>query len=193
MRAYVGLGSNLDHPAGQLRRALAEMRLLPATRLLKHSRFYHNPAQDFPGQTPQPDYLNAVAVLDTRLTPERLLRWLQKLEARHLRVRLRRWGPRTLDLDLLVYGALRRRHRRLILPHPRLHERAFVLYPLAEVENTLVIPGRGRLALLCTRCNPLKFAQELRSCKIHLTFSIGYGRSLSYGFPTKSTSYNSTA
>ena len=152
MRAYIGLGSNLDCPVAQIRRAFVEITQLPGSRLVGSSRLYRNPAMDFPGQPSQPDYVNAVVVLDTHLPPQTLLRLLLKLEFRHQRVRQRRWGPRTLDLDLLLYGNLHLHRHNLTLPHPGLHMRAFVLYPLAEWAPNLVIPGRSRLSRLLTRC-----------------------------------------
>ncbi|CAK0781657.1 2-amino-4-hydroxy-6-hydroxymethyldihydropteridinediphosphokinase [Gammaproteobacteria bacterium] len=152
MRAYVGLGSNLDCPPAQIRRALAELAQLPGSRLIGNSRFYRNPPMELPGQPEQPDYVNAVAVLDTRLPPHILLHLLLTLENRHQRVRQRRWGSRTLDLDLLLYGPLRLNRHKLTLPHPGLHLRPFVLYPLAELAPNLVIPGRGRLVQLLACC-----------------------------------------
>ncbi|CAK0769906.1 2-amino-4-hydroxy-6-hydroxymethyldihydropteridinediphosphokinase [Gammaproteobacteria bacterium] len=172
MRAYVGLGSNLDDPTAQVRRALVELLRLPASRLAGSSRLYRNLAMDLPGQPVQPDYVNAVAALDTRLPPQVLLRLLLKLELRHQRVRQRRWGPRTLDLDLLLYGNLRLRRYGLTLPHPGLHLRVFVLYPLAELAPHLVIPGRGRLSPLLTHrtrrgLHPLPLWQKRDSIPVH--------------------------
>ena len=148
--AYVGLGSNLDEPVQQVRRALQELDRLPATRCVRHSALYHTRPL---GPQDQPDYINAVAQLATGLAPEPLLDALQSLEQRHRRVRQGpRWGPRTLDLDLLLYDTLQMSTERLILPHPELTRRAFVLLPLAEVApRTLKIPGCGMLAHWCDR------------------------------------------
>ncbi|MBU6510338.1 MAG: 2-amino-4-hydroxy-6-hydroxymethyldihydropteridine diphosphokinase [Gammaproteobacteria bacterium] len=149
--AYIGLGSNLDNPAAQLRRALAELTALPDTRELKHSRLYLSKPL---GPQHQPDYLNAVAALQTRLEPLVLMRQLQGVERQHGRRRSaeNRWGPRTLDLDLLVYGNLSLQTPELTLPHPELQKRSFVLYPLAELVPELVIPGHGTVRQLRERC-----------------------------------------
>ena len=159
MRAYIGLGSNLDRPALQIRRAIRALAQLPGSRLAGVSRRYRNPAMDLPmhaggHHVQQPDYVNAVAALDTRLSPYALLRRLQTLEQRHQRVRQRRWGPRTLDLDLLLHGPLRLKQRKLTVPHPGLHKRAFVLYPLRELAPALVIPARGAIPRLTARLAP---------------------------------------
>lgn len=147
--AYVGLGSNLEQPEGQLRRALDELSRLPGTRLSAHSGLYRNPPM---GPVPQPDYVNAVAALETILAPLELLDRLQAVEQAHGRVRIERWGPRTLDLDLLLYAERIIDEPRLQVPHPGLHERPFVLYPLAEIAPQLTIPGRGALAEWLERC-----------------------------------------
>ena len=148
MKAYIGLGANLGDPRSTLRSALRGLNRLPGTRCLRCSRFYLNPPL---GPQDQNHYTNAVAELETGLAPAQLLAWLLELERRHGRVRERRWGPRTLDLDLLLVDALRLHTARLTLPHPRLHQRAFVLYPLAELEPRLSIPGRGALSYWLTR------------------------------------------
>ncbi|MGD8379437.1 MAG: 2-amino-4-hydroxy-6-hydroxymethyldihydropteridine diphosphokinase [Gammaproteobacteria bacterium] len=141
-RAFVGLGSNLDDPAGHIRRAARELDDLTATRLVDVSSLYGSRPM---GPSDQPDYVNAVAEVATGLAPLALLDALQELERHHRRVRVRRWGPRTLDLDLLVYADLQMRAERLTLPHPGLHERNFVLYPLAELAPDLHVPGKGRV------------------------------------------------
>lgn len=148
VRAYIGLGSNLDNPAEQLRRALTALVRLPQTRLAGCSRFYRSAPL---GPQDQPDYVNAVAALDTELAPEALLDALQAIEAAQGRVRLRRWGPRTLDLDLLLYGDDILATPRLTVPHPGLAERNFVLHPLAELAPDLVLPDGRRLAALLTQ------------------------------------------
>ena len=155
MKAYIGLGANLGDPQRTLRSALRGLDDVPGTRCLRSSRFYLNPPL---GPQNQNYYTNAVAELETGLDPMQLLAWLQDLERRHGRVRGRRWGPRTLDLDLLLAGGLKRRTVRLTLPHPRLHQRAFVLYPLAELAPQLAIPGRGALSYWLTRAS----SQNLR-------------------------------
>lgn len=148
--AYIGLGSNLNDPVRQVKTALAELGALPGCRLEAASRLYRNPPM---GPADQPDYVNAVACLNTRLTPRALLEALQGIERAHGRVRgPERWGPRSLDLDLLLYGQAVIREPDLVVPHPGLHERPFVLYPLREIAPQLEIPGLGTLQALCSRC-----------------------------------------
>lgn len=149
VQAYVGLGSNLEQPEEQLLRALDELSRLPGTRLSASSGLYRNPPM---GPVPQPDYVNAVAALETGLSPLELLDGLQAIEQAHGRVRIERWGPRTLDLDLLLYAERVIDEPRLQVPHPGLHERPFVLYPLAEIAPGLIIPGRGSLAEWLAQC-----------------------------------------
>ena len=149
VRACVALGSNLDDPVGQVRRAFAELAALPGTRLVGRSR----PYRTAPVGPPQPDYVNAVAVLDTALDAEALFYGLLAIEAAHGRLRTERWGPRTLDLDLLVYGDAVIDTQRLTVPHPQLARRPFVLVPLAEVAGDLIVPGLGRVTDLCAACS----------------------------------------
>jgi 2-amino-4-hydroxy-6-hydroxymethyldihydropteridine diphosphokinase len=146
MPAYVGLGSNLDDPPMQLATALQALAELPDTRLVAVSGHYRNPPM---GPRDQPDYLNAVAGLLTRLAPQALLAALQGIEDEQGRRREGpRWGPRTLDLDLLAYGNVRLESAALTLPHPGLCSRPFVLVPLAEVAPGLHLPdGRSVAAL----------------------------------------------
>ena len=140
--AYVGLGSNLEDPVRQVQRGFEELARLTGTRLLKQSSFYRTAPV---GKADQPDFVNAVALLQTTLAPADLLGHLLAIEARHGRVRAERNGPRTLDLDLLLFGDQIVRATGLEIPHPRMHERAFVLLPLAEVSPDAVIPGHGRV------------------------------------------------
>jgi 2-amino-4-hydroxy-6-hydroxymethyldihydropteridine diphosphokinase len=140
--AYVGLGSNLEHPRRQLARALRQLARLPRTRLAGASHNYLS--APIGCAEPQPDYVNAVAVLRTALPPRSLLARLTAIEQRHGREsRAERNTPRTLDLDLLLYGRRRLAQPALTIPHPRMHERAFVLGPLVEVAPAATIPGRG--------------------------------------------------
>ncbi|MBS9405199.1 2-amino-4-hydroxy-6-hydroxymethyldihydropteridine diphosphokinase [Halomonas sp. TRM85114] len=140
-RAWIGLGSNLDDPGGHVKRALEELEHLPLTRRLAASTCYVSRPI---GPADQPDFVNAVATVATRLSPLALLDQLQALEQRHGRVRQRHWGPRTLDLDLLLFADYRLAWPRLTLPHPELAHRAFVLLPLAEVAPELRLPdGRS--------------------------------------------------
>lgn len=148
VRAYVGLGSNLDDPAGQIRAGIRALDRLPLTRLAAVSALYANPPM---GPQDQPDYINAVAGLDTALDPLLLLDALLAVEARQGRRRGRRWGPRRLDLDLLLWGDERLQLPRLTVPHPGLHERPFVLYPLAELAPSLEVPGLGPVEALKAR------------------------------------------
>ncbi|MDE2139401.1 MAG: 2-amino-4-hydroxy-6-hydroxymethyldihydropteridine diphosphokinase [Gammaproteobacteria bacterium] len=150
--AYIGLGANLNDPAAQLRAAFAELAQLPDTRVTSQSRCYLSKPL---GPKDQPDYLNAVAALETRLGPQALMRHLLAIEARHGRQRSpdSRWGARSLDLDLLVYDALVLHTGELTLPHPELHKRSFVLYPLAELAPDLVIPGHGPVRVLREHCS----------------------------------------
>jgi 2-amino-4-hydroxy-6-hydroxymethyldihydropteridine diphosphokinase len=146
--AYVGLGSNLDDPAAQLRTALDALARLPRTRLVASSAFYLNPPLGPPGQ---PDFVNAVAGLLTTLPAAELLAAMQAIEDAHGRRRDGpRWGPRTLDLDLLLYGDMQLESDHLVLPHPGLASRAFVLVPLLEVAPGLRLPGGMLLARLAS-------------------------------------------
>ncbi|MES9852528.1 MAG: 2-amino-4-hydroxy-6-hydroxymethyldihydropteridine diphosphokinase [Candidatus Thiodiazotropha sp. L084R] len=141
--AYVGLGSNLDNPKRQVETALAELAKLNDTYLERHSSLYRSKPV---GPQDQPDFINAVARLSTTLEPEALLDALQALEQSHHRIRGERWGPRSLDLDLLLYGNQVINTPRLKVPHPEIAKRSFVLLPLKEISPTdLSIPGVGAL------------------------------------------------
>lgn len=144
--AYVGLGSNLNGPTGQLDSALDLLAAIPGTRLVARSSLYRSAPL---GGIEQPDYVNAVAALLTRLTARPLLDALQQIEKRRGRERGGvRWGPRVLDLDLLVHGSHQIEEPGLTIPHPGIAERNFVLLPLFEVAPDLVIPGLGRVAAI---------------------------------------------
>lgn len=136
--AYIGLGSNLTDPVRQIEQALAELDGLPLTRRVARSPLYRSRPV---GPQDQPDFVNAVASIVTRLSPLALLDQLQALEQRHRRVRQRHWGPRTLDLDLLLFADRHLASARLILPHPALLERAFVMIPLADIAPGLMLDG----------------------------------------------------
>lgn len=135
--AYVGLGSNLDDPVSHVETAFEELDRLPHTRLVKRSSLHRTAPV---GYANQPDFINAVAQLETGLPAERLLEELQGLEARHGRIRSFPNAPRTLDLDLLLYGRLVLNTEHLTVPHPRMREREFVLAPLREIAPDLEIP-----------------------------------------------------
>lgn len=141
-QAYVGLGSNLGNPSAQLEAACRALDATPGVRVAKVSSHYRTAPW---GRVDQPDFVNAVALLEASLAPEALLAELMRIEAAAGRRRELRWGPRTLDLDLLLYGERRIDTPALQLPHPRLQERAFVLVPLAEIAPALEIPGVGRV------------------------------------------------
>lgn len=143
--AYIGLGSNLEDPINQVRTAFEELDSIELTRLIKHSSIYRSDPVGPPGQ---PDYINAVAEIETQLAPMPLLRALQTIEQDHRRVRLERWGPRTLDLDLLVYADQQINEPDLIVPHIMIAERSFVLYPLSEIAPDLKIPGLAPMSEL---------------------------------------------
>lgn len=146
-RAWIGLGSNLGEPLLQIAAARRQLALLPQTQLVAFSRCY----QSLPwGDPDQPDFINAVAAVDTTLRPQELLAELLAIEVRQGRERsaARRNGPRTLDLDLLLYADLELASPGLVLPHPRIAERPFVLLPLAEIAPDLVIPGVGPIRSL---------------------------------------------
>ncbi|MET0120893.1 MAG: 2-amino-4-hydroxy-6-hydroxymethyldihydropteridine diphosphokinase [Candidatus Thiodiazotropha sp. 6PLUC9] len=141
--AYIGLGSNLDLPRRQVERALAELARLDGAHLDGHSSLYRSQPV---GPQDQPDFINAVARLSTTLEAEILLDALQALEQSHHRIRGERWGPRSLDLDLLLYGDQIIKTHRLKVPHPEIARRSFVLLPLKEIApEDLYIPGVGTL------------------------------------------------
>lgn len=148
-RVFVGLGSNLSEPQQQLCSALAAMAKIPGTELLRRSGFYRS-APVGPGE--QPDYVNAAAELDTELPPLVLLDHLQSIENAQGRERRVRWGARTLDLDILLFGRQRIDEPRLQVPHPRIAERNFVLQPLMELEPELELPSGESIAALLQRC-----------------------------------------
>jgi len=141
--AYVALGANLGDPAATVRAAFGALANLPESRVVHGSSLYRTAPV---GITEQPEFINAVAQLETTLAPETLLDALFDIELRFGRIRADKNGPRTLDLDLLLYNDQFLELPRLTLPHPRLHLRAFVLHPLAEIAPDLLIPGRGSIA-----------------------------------------------
>lgn len=146
--AYVALGANLDDPRSQILQALGELDGIPESRVVSRSSLYRTAPV---GNPDQPDFINAVARLDTALDARPLLDALLELEGRHGRRRSVPNAPRTLDLDLLLYADRVFHEAGLTLPHPRLHERAFVLAPLAEIAPDAIVPGRGRVADLLDR------------------------------------------
>ncbi len=141
MRAYIGVGSNLGDRAAAIDAAIEALAATPGLRVTATSRVRET---DPVGLTGQPRFLNAVIEVETRLSPAALLKRLLAIEDRLGRVRTTRWGPRIIDLDLLLHGSRVVKTKSLTLPHPRLAERAFVLEPLAELRPDLKVPGTGR-------------------------------------------------
>ena len=160
VRGYIGLGANLAQPLAQLQQAVAALRLLPASQLVAVSSFYGSKPM---GPQDQPDYVNAVAALDTELSAEALLDALQQIEQQQGRQRKdERWGPRTLDLDILLYGDDIINSERLTVPHYGLKQREFVLYPLAEIAPNLRLPDGSVLSSLLQQV-PLNGLQKRHS------------------------------
>lgn len=147
--AFIALGANLEDPLTQIRNAFDELDALPKTKLITRSSLYRSAPV---GNVNQPDFINAVAKLETALTPRELLAELLEIERRHGRRREFLNAPRTLDLDLLLYGDLIHYEHGLTIPHPRMHQRAFVLSPLHEIAPDSVIPGIGSVADLLAAC-----------------------------------------
>ncbi|MGL4268200.1 MAG: 2-amino-4-hydroxy-6-hydroxymethyldihydropteridine diphosphokinase [Plesiomonas sp.] len=143
IRTYIAIGSNLVEPVQQARSAIQALAALPDSRLVAVSGLYRSKPM---GPQDQPDYINAVAALDTQLAPLALLDATQQIELHHGRVRkAERWGPRTLDLDILLYGDQQIDHPNLTIPHYGMRSREFVLYPLAEIAPTLILPDGSTL------------------------------------------------
>jgi 2-amino-4-hydroxy-6-hydroxymethyldihydropteridine diphosphokinase len=150
LTAYIGLGSNLDSPVAQIKSARLAINTLGNVKELAFSSLYASTPM---GPQDQPDYVNAVMAVATSLSPLDLLHALQAIELEHGRVRgVQRWGARTLDLDLLLYGDQQIDTPELTVPHKGIAERAFVLYPLSERDSDLTIPGKGKLSDLLTHC-----------------------------------------
>lgn len=149
VRCYIGLGSNLDNPLQHVEQAFSELAELEHCRLVNASPIYRSAPV---GPQDQPDFINAVAEIETTLEAHKLLDQLQGLEQKHQRVRERHWGPRTLDLDLLLYGNSQIYTERLCVPHAFMHERSFVLYPLADIAPDLIMPNDETLSSLLVAC-----------------------------------------
>jgi 2-amino-4-hydroxy-6-hydroxymethyldihydropteridine diphosphokinase len=147
--AFVGLGANLGEPASQVQQAFIELDAIPHTRVVRTSSLYRSEPV---GYAEQPRFVNAVAQVETGLPAERLLAELQAIEARHGRSRSFANAPRTLDLDLLLFADAVLDVPGLKIPHPRMHERAFVLAPLLEIAPQSRIPGRGEVKKLLEQC-----------------------------------------
>lgn len=138
--AFIALGANLDRPEGQIEAGIRELAALPQTRVVRRSSLYRSAPV---GYHDQPDFINAVVQIETGLEPRELLEALLAIEHRHGRVRDFPNAPRTLDLDIVLYGSLVLHEHGLTIPHPRMHERAFVVVPLAEIAPDAPVPGRG--------------------------------------------------
>ncbi len=149
VQAFIALGSNLEDPTIQIQQAFNELNKLPNTRLIKRSSLYKTAPM---GRVDQPDFINAVAQIETSETPHDLLSALLAIEHQHKRVRHEINAPRTLDLDILMYDDLQCRDTGLTLPHPRISQRAFVLQPLVEICPDCSIPGLGNAINLLASC-----------------------------------------
>jgi 2-amino-4-hydroxy-6-hydroxymethyldihydropteridine diphosphokinase len=148
---YIGLGSNIEGPRDQVIQAISELAELPSSTLSKTSSLYQSKPL---GLQDQPDFINAVAELETSLSVRKLLSYLQEIESNHHRSREIHWGPRTLDLDILLYDAVEIDNADLKIPHPEIRNRNFVLIPLYEIAVELTIPGMGKLAELVRQIDP---------------------------------------
>lgn len=143
IKVYIAIGSNLSNPVSQAKNAIEALKLLPNSRFINVSSLYSSTPM---GPQDQPDYINAVAEIDTLLSPIELLDQTQKIELEHGRVRKDdRWGPRTLDLDIILFGNNTISSERLTIPHYGMKEREFVLYPLAEIAPNLTLPDGTEL------------------------------------------------
>lgn len=155
--AYIGLGSNLSDPQQQVATALQELNSIPDTCLVEASSLYVSKPM---GPSDQPDYINAVAKISTSLTPQALLKALQDIEQTHQRQRKdERWGPRTLDLDIILFADEQIETKTLQIPHYGVAEREFVLIPLQELQADLIIPGKGAVEGLIEQLPPYKLSK----------------------------------
>lgn len=158
IRCFIGLGSNLDNPVNQIETAFQELAELRSSTLVNKSSLYSSAPV---GPQDQPDFVNAVAELETSLDAHTLLDELQAIEQAHQRIRERHWGPRTLDLDLLLYDAEQIKTERLTVPHAYMNERSFVLYPLSEIDPELEFPDGTPLSQLLVAC-PMGTLSKIR-------------------------------
>jgi len=150
VKVYIGLGSNLNDPESQLKKAIISLEMVPSTTVVRTSSFYKSKPV---GPQDQPDYINAVVELDTELSAQVLMDYLQGIENEQGRVREQKWGPRTLDLDILLYGDEIIQGDHLEIPHVEMHKRGFVLVPLDEISPDCVIPGVGSVQTLLQQVN----------------------------------------
>lgn len=149
-KIYIALGSNLDNPLEHLTQVLVEIDQLPDTNIVKKSSFYRTK----PIGPDQPDIINAVIEISTGLSPYPLLHALQKIELSHKRERIIRFGARTLDLDILLYGNISMDDEELTIPHPRMQDRNFVLVPLHEIAGNIELPNHGNIEDLMAKNDP---------------------------------------
>jgi 2-amino-4-hydroxy-6-hydroxymethyldihydropteridine diphosphokinase len=148
MQAYIALGSNLNKPLSQIKQAITLLKNHPDLNVLKVSSLYQSRALTLAGSIPQTDYINAVLLLETALVAEDLLTVLQDIEKQQGRVRGKKWSARTLDLDILLFGDKIITTERLLIPHPEMCKRNFVLFPLAEISPSITIPSNGLMSNL---------------------------------------------
>jgi 2-amino-4-hydroxy-6-hydroxymethyldihydropteridine diphosphokinase len=160
VKTYIGIGSNLADPKQQVIDVLPHLNQIRQTRLLQHSSLYQSAAVS---EIEQDDYINAIACLETGLTPEQLLLELQAIEHAFYRQRSDelKWAPRTMDLDIILYDSLHQQDSHLCIPHQQMQNRLFVLQPLLEVAGDLYIPGLGSLSYLIQHAPPLRI-EKLR-------------------------------
>lgn len=177
VRAVIALGSNLGDRDRTLRRAVGDLDATPGVNVVGASVPIESVAVTLDGlDESKPSYLNGVAVVSTTLAPEELLDELNRIESDHGRVRLERWGDRTLDLDLIVYGDVVRDTERLTLPHPRAVERSFVLEPWLQVDRDAVLPGAGRVdAILGSLGDPVAHVEGARPLDAPLAEAFALG------------------
>ena len=155
--AYIGIGSNLLNPLNQVITAFNEIGNMPKSKLIMKSSCYSSSPL---GYKDQPDFINAVVLIETELSPHELLSELQKIEQLHKRERSFPNAPRTLDLDILLFGDIRLNSPKLTIPHPRMHERAFVIFPLQEIDINITIPLIGDIAKIAKKLDP-KIAKRI--------------------------------
>ena len=162
MRVFIGLGSNLGEPSKQIKMAVRDIILTLSTDIIACSALYESIPM---GPQDQPNYINAVIELNIKHNPRLLLNQLQNVEQRYGRIRKRRWGERTLDLDILLYGELILNDKQLTIPHPEIAVRPFVIYPLASLDPQLEISGVGSIGQLVRQCpcNGLQQIDDINS------------------------------
>jgi 2-amino-4-hydroxy-6-hydroxymethyldihydropteridine diphosphokinase len=148
MLAYIGLGSNLNNPKQQIKTAVMALHNTADIEVVNLSSLYQSPPID---GSNQPDYINAIAQVNTHLTPLELLYICHQIEANQHRIREKKWGARTIDLDIIIYGVQVVASKKLVIPHPEMMNRAFVLVPLAELEDDLKVPVLGNIQELIAK------------------------------------------